>query len=105
MTFDAFDLFPDTSPEEPAPPAFNFDGIKRGDILTLCKQKYEVVQMYDNYHLSVKKPGAKRKYFLLRHDIIDGIQVITVREEKGIWEETYKQPVIFCCEQKDFKRG
>jgi hypothetical protein len=99
-----FDLFDESeiAPEVSLEPWQHaaFEGVARGDILTLSNQKYEVVQKYDKYHVSVKKVGAKRKYFLLQHTN----KVITAREEKGIWEETWKQPVVVECRFENYSK-
>jgi len=104
MDLNAFDLFPEITESEPTESdawrANSFRDLQRGDIIHLGSQAYEVVRTWDNYHLSVRKPGAKRKTFTLRHNG----PTISVYVEKGSFDETYKYSPVSECSYLEFKR-
>lgn len=89
--FDAFDVFDEITPEQPVLPGEEwrttpvFRDVKRGDVLRVGPQSYEVLAKFDNFHVMVQKPGAKRKAFALRQS---GPEV-EVREQRGSQDTTY----------------
>jgi hypothetical protein len=96
-SFDAADVFGDEVQEASAGaslPGAVFDGVKRGDVLQVGAQRYEVLQVWDNYHAMVQKPGAKRKAFALRQDRRPEGEVVEVREQRGTPETTLAGPVL-----------
>ena len=96
-SFDAEDVFgaemqdPGTGPSAPGAV---FSGVKRGDVILVGPQRYEVLQVWDNYHAMVQKPGAKLKAFALRQDRRPEGEVIEVREQRGTPETTLAGPVL-----------
>jgi hypothetical protein len=95
-SFDASDVFGEQ--QEPSAGVVStaaFQDVKRGDVLRVGSQRYEVLQVWDSFNAMVQKPGARRKAFALRQDRRpDGGEVVEVREQRGTPESTLAGPVL-----------
>lgn len=90
--FSGEDIFAEfVEPEEPAGPPPPLSDLRRDDEIQIGRNRYIVVSAWDNFNVTVKKPGAKRKMFFVRQE---DDRDVAVREQRGSEEATLAGPIL-----------